>query len=96
MRLSQNELDIIKKIILQNIDDAKIVLFGSRVYDYKRGGDIDICVKSKHKITLAKKIRILTQMELAGIQRKVDLVLQITGARDQPIFDTISEEGIVL
>jgi len=96
MRLFTKEIDIIKDVILNNIDDAKIILFGSRVYDDKKGGDIDICVKTKQEVPLAKKIKILTKLELAGIYRKVDLIVQTPKSKHLPIFDTIVKEGILL
>lgn len=96
MRLTQNEADIIKTNILKYIKDAKIVLFGSRVYDDKKGGDIDIFVETKQTITLKQKIEILTYFEIDGIDRKVDLIIKTPNTKYQPIFDTIYKEGIVL
>ncbi len=96
MRLTKNDINIIKSVIFNNIADAKIILFGSRVYDDKKGGDIDICVKTHYEISLSKKLKILTKIELAGIQRKVDIIFQTPKSKYEPIFDTISKEGIVL
>jgi predicted nucleotidyltransferase len=96
MRLSKQEISIIKKVILENINDAKIMLFGSRVYDDKRGGDIDIFVETNQNINLKKKLKILTKLELNGIERKVDLILKTPTSKEQKIFDTIYKEGIRL
>lgn len=96
MRLYENEISIIKNTILSYIDDAKIILFGSRVFDDKKGGDIDICIETKYEIPLSQKLKILTNLELSGIQRSVDLILKTPQTKDKPIFDTISKEGIVL
>jgi predicted nucleotidyltransferase len=96
MRLSKQETSIIKKVILENINDAKIMLFGSRVYDDKRGGDIDIFVETNQNINLKKKLKILTKLELNGIERKVDLILKTPTSKEQKIFDTIYKEGIRL
>ena len=41
MRLTSQEISIIKQSILDYIYEAKIILFGSRVYDEKKGGDYD-------------------------------------------------------
>ncbi len=70
MRLQKNEIDIIKNVILEHINDAKIVLFGSRVYDDKKGGDIDIFVETKHCIALIQKLQILSIIEQKGVQRR--------------------------
>ncbi len=42
MRITSDEVKIIKNTILKQISDAKIMLFGSRTDDSKKGGDIDI------------------------------------------------------
>jgi len=96
MRLSKRDISIIKNVIYQHIDDAKITLFGSRVYDDKKGGDIDIFVETKHNISMKQKLEILTEIEIDGILRKVDMVFKTPLSRYEPIFDTIKREGIVL
>ncbi len=96
MRLSNEEITIIKKVILKYIDDAKIFLFGSRVDENKRGGDIDIFVKTDKIISLKNQIKILTELEINGIQRRVDLLLKMPNSKDRAIFQTAQNEGIVL
>lgn len=96
MRLKPNEINILKSSIHNYIKDAKIILFGSRVYDYKKGGDIDILVETNHQITLEEQIKILTDIQLNGIYRKVDLLFKTPYVKEQSIFKTIDEEGIVL
>lgn len=96
MRLKQNEINIIKSNILKYIHDAKIILFGSRVYDDKRGGDIDIFVETKQQIGLKQQIKILADLEINGINRKVDMILKTPTTKEQSIFKTIYQEGIVL
>lgn len=96
MRLSQNEVEIIKTNILNVIKDARIILFGSRVYDHKKGGDIDIFIETAQSVSLKEQIKILANIELCGILRKVDLILKMPNTKDQQIFKTIVSEGIVL
>lgn len=96
MRLSNHEINIIKNSIFKYIDDAKIKLFGSRVYDYKKGGDIDIYVETLSNVSLLNKIKILTDIEIAGITRKVDLVIKTPKSKFQSIFATIEKEGVAL
>ena len=96
MRVSKEEIRIIKEVILKYIEDARIFLFGSRVDDNKRGGDIDIFVKTNKIISLQKQIEILTEIEMNGILRKVDLLLQMPNSKDRAIFKTAQKEGIAL
>ena len=96
MRISQNEINIIKNAILEYIMDAKIFLFGSRVDDSKKGGDIDIFVETKLDITLKEQIKILSKIEMLGVSRKVDLIVKTPKSKEQPIFKTAKKEGIIL
>ena len=42
MRLSQRYIDVIKSRFKEFFNDGDIYLFGSRVDDNKKGGDIDL------------------------------------------------------
>jgi predicted nucleotidyltransferase len=96
MRLTNTEVNIIKQVILYHIKDAKIILFGSRVYDNKKGGDIDLLIQTKQNIGLKEEIKILAELEINGIERKVDLVLQTPFKKEQNIFKMAISEGVIL
>ena len=96
MRLKQNDIDIIKSTLLSTISDAKIFLFGSRTDDSKRGGDIDIFVKTKENISLKDELSILSKLELSGITRKIDLVIQTPYKNHRDFFQSIKKEAIAL
>lgn len=96
MRIKNQEINIIKRNILKYIQDAKIMLFGSRVDDTKKGGDIDIYIETQSNITLKQKLRILADIEIQGVDRKVDLLFKTPSSKEQNIFKTIYKEGIVL
>ncbi len=44
MRLTKHEIESIKKAFQETFENGKIYLFGSRVDDTKRGGDIDVAL----------------------------------------------------
>jgi len=96
MRLTHQEITIIKSTILNSLTDSKIILFGSRVYDDKRGGDIDLLIQTNQNVDTKQQIKILAEMELKGIERKVDLLFQTPFTKEQNIFKTALKEGIVL
>ena len=96
MRISESEIQIIKQSILKYIDKPRIFLFGSRVDDKKKGGDIDIFVESSQDISLTQQIKILTEIEMKGLNRKVDLIIKAPNVKEKSIFQTAIETGILL
>ena len=47
MRLTEQQIQTIKQVVVMLAgDSAKITLFGSRVDDTKKGGDIDLLIYS--------------------------------------------------
>ena len=93
MRLSENERKIIKEIISKIDSEAKIYLFGSRVDDAKRGGDIDLLVFSK---VIAQKERRSIRVELLKLlgDQKIDLVVAVDAS--QPFVKIALAHGILL
>jgi len=73
MRLTQSEITLIKDTIKKYINDAKIYIFGSRLDDSKKGGDIDIFIITDKKVTLQieTKIKFFLEEELL---KPIDLV----------------------
>ncbi len=96
MRLSVQTVSILKETIKQYIKNPTVILFGSRVYDDKKGGDIDILVKTKEHVSLQTQIEILARCEIKGIDRKIDMVFENPWTKHQAIFQTANKEGIEL
>ncbi|WP_295006345.1 nucleotidyltransferase domain-containing protein [Sulfurimonas sp.] len=78
------------------MNNPKIILFGSRTDDNKKGGDIDILVQTDENVDLRKQIKILAECEIKGISRKIDMLFQTPFTQDQAIFKTAMKEGILL
>lgn len=74
MRVPQNQLLFLKTQIHEYLPDAKIYLFGSRVDDSKRGGDIDILILSENKLDLKQRIAIKLAFAEKFGEQKIDLV----------------------
>lgn len=80
MRLTDKEVTQIKKSMRQFPETAncKLFLFGSRLADNKRGGDIDLlllCPEDQFSELLAKKFLIKATLEFDLDDQRVDLTL---------------------
>ena len=93
MRLTTEEQNAIRKVIYKADPEAQVWLFGSRVNDQAKGGDIDLLILSK-KIGLKDRTSIrLALYELIG-EQKIDLVI---AADDTAPFTRIAlAEGVRL
>jgi predicted nucleotidyltransferase len=94
MRLTQKELNSIKTTFNNIFQEGTIYLFGSRVDDTKKGGDIDLYISTKTKDDLVKKkIDFLVSLKREIGQQKIDVVLDFGQNR---LIDKIAKEGIRL
>ena len=74
MRLSLEKIDLLKSTILSILPSATIYLFGSRVDDRKRGGDIDILILGDRKLNFIEKGQIEKIFFIKFGEQKLDLV----------------------
>jgi predicted nucleotidyltransferase len=74
MRLSQSIYSSIKNRIHQSIPHADVFLFGSRVDDFGKGGDIDLLLLTDERLPLVfmNRIRRLILNDIG--EQKIDLV----------------------
>jgi predicted nucleotidyltransferase len=101
MRLSENEKTAIPFFAREIFGSGTIVrLFGSRVDDSKKGGDIDLCLQVSEeldpRILLLKKAKFLAKLEQCIGEQKIDLLVMTKNNRDLPIVRSAFKEGIVL
>lgn len=75
MRLTNYEAKSIKKVFLEVYQQGQVILFGSRVDDSQKGGDIDLFVKPKGKQTLEQKIIFLAKLKEKIGDQKIDVVV---------------------
>jgi len=93
MRLAANEQTAIREAIHEADGEASIYLFGSRVDDEAKGGDIDLLVLSS-KITLMMKLGILARLHQTLGERKIDIVVYPDTSRPFPRM--VLQEGVRL
>ena len=96
MRLDAEETANIKRIVAEIFgEDARLWLFGSRMDDSKRGGDVDLYVVPVSQDDLfMKRVTCLGKLE-AVLLYPVDLVVHEPG-RDLPIYRIARAQGVAL
>lgn len=99
MRLTPAQIDTIKAETLNVFGvEAEVVLFGSRLNDEARGGDIDLLVRVGTPVAEPARLSGLLSAKLmrAFHGRKVDVVVQAPNLTQLPIHQVANEEGRTL
>ena len=82
MRLNQEYIDVIKDNFNRVFQKGEIYLFGSRVDDTKKGGDIDLYLVLEEKTDLfRKKLKFLAKIKRVLGEQKIDIVFNIDDTR---------------
>ena len=94
MRLSKDEVRILKNTLYTLNSDAKLYLFGSRIYDDKKGGDIDLLIVSK---TFTKKLLRKLRVEFFKYfgEQKLDIIVD-DGSFSNPFHRIAYQKAIQL
>lgn len=98
MRLSGRLRNNIEYCLSQSFsDNSEILLFGSRVDDSKKGGDVDIAVKTDISSDEFKKrkIKFFTELMKMDLDLKIDLV-QYKDSMDELLKTEIQRDGVKL
>ena len=100
MRFSEKSINAVKEAVHDTFPgQSKVFLFGSRVYDDKRGGDIDLLVVSDlHQGAMeAAKIRAIVKIQMALGDQKIDMVVTADPYRDsRPVVREALQNGVEL
>jgi predicted nucleotidyltransferase len=95
VRLKQSEIEYFKELALTIFHSKDIYLFGSRVDDNLKGGDIDIYIQTDKKEDILKsKIIFLREFEKEFGEQKIDLLIDNKTIHKE-IFE-IAKKGIKL
>ena len=92
MRLEEWEINEIKRSLREVFgENAKVYLFGSRIDDKKKGGDIDLFVEADNiDYEKEKEFWILLQERLG--EQKIDIIYN----RDKFLIEKVAKKGILL
>ena len=95
MRITQEQARLIREEVRGNLGaDARIWLFGSRVDDTRRGGDLDLYIEIGGRVALRQKLRCKYRLE-EQLDLHVDLVVREPG-QEKPIFALAQKQGVLL
>ncbi len=101
MRLTPTQVDTIRDTARRCFGQgADVLLFGSRVDDTRRGGDIDLCIETDLDTPEASwdaERRFLGSLYMALGEQKIDVVVKRRGDQRQlPIFKVARAQGVHL
>lgn len=94
MRLTLAQIDTIQSTAEAVLgDDAQVWLYGSRLDDQRKGGDIDLLIESSQKASIMNRAKIKYQVE-AALQLPVDILIVQIGQTASP-FEAIARKRAV-
>ena len=99
MRITDKQVRVIKQELINQFgQNASVWLFGSRVDDEKKGGDIDLYIETDHPVqnraSAAAQFSGRLQRKLGD--QKIDVILTDPQTLRLPIHDAALQEGIRL
>ena len=96
MRLTADERAEIKQQVSRVFGEgSRVFIFGSRVDDAKKGGDIDLFIEPQHvSHEAAQKITLITKLQLVLGDQKIDVV--VARDRDRLIEQEARKNGVLL
>jgi predicted nucleotidyltransferase len=99
MRLTSEQVSAIRQCVTQlATPSARVWLFGSRVNDAARGGDVDLMIALDEPVNepalLAAQVSTRVSRYLLG--RKVDVLIQAPNLQHLPIHTLAMAEGLLL
>jgi predicted nucleotidyltransferase len=94
MRLTPAQIGLITETVSRLTDgSATVFLFGSRLDDRARGGDVDVLIETNTPLTLIERARIKMELE-SLLNLPVDILSQARNTVSTP-FRSIARAGAV-
>ena len=98
MRLTPDQQSAIRTTVAETFgDEASIWLFGSRVDDNKRGGDIDLLIETNQSDVTAivrAELAFLTKLQMKLGEQKIDILVAYPTRHFTPPIFTIANLSI--
>ena len=100
MRLTDFEIQTIQTLTKKHFGElSRVFLFGSRVNDALKGGDIDLFISNSNEsvLNLENKICFLVDLKRSIGDRKIDVVLDVATIRlRESFYHSIATTGVEL
>ena len=99
MRISSQTQDVIRETVLELFGpDCTVMLFGSRVNDAARGGDVDLLVQSKTPIKdrQRKALQLVARLQIRLGDQPIDVLVLDAQTEQQPIHQEAIRTGVRL
>ena len=94
LRLTNDEIITLKNSLKRQSKTAELYLFGSRVDDAKRGGDIDLLVVDEHMVRSQLRHLRMDFCRSFGDQ-KIDIILD-NGSFKEPFHQLVKQQAVRL
>ena len=99
MRLSSEQTQKIRQIVRELVGEkAQVRLFGSRLDDQRKGGDVDLLLELPEPVADPALVgaRLSARISRALIGRRVDVLILAPNLRRLPIHEIALSEGKIL
>lgn len=99
MRLTEAQIDLIRDAVHRVFGTrARVMLFGSRVDDNARGGDLDLLVEVDHPVDhpALASAQMAARIGRGMHGRRVDVIIDAPNLNRQAIFRIARENGVPL
>lgn len=96
MRLNSEQVSTVLNLARQVMgEDVTVSVFGSRLDDDRRGGDLDLVVEAAHRPTLLQRAELKLRLEDA-LAIPVDIVARARGSAPTPFQALAMARGVRL
>ena len=99
MRLNPSQIEMIRNTAQLVFGDiVRITLFGSRVDDHAKGGDVDLMVEVGGIVDEPAlfSARVASRISRSMDGRRVDVILKAPNLKSQPIHEIATRTGVIL
>lgn len=99
MRLTAQQIEIIRNTTREIFGaEARVKLFGSRLDDAARGGDIDLLVESDSPIAEPERkgLQLVARLQIRLGDQPIDVLVNAPQAERGPVHDLAARQGSLL